>query len=244
MTPYEWMRRLAEPGLPVIHGMVRRRLSRIIRESGLANPEILDVGGRRSPYTVGLPARVTLLDVPRSSEVQSALDLGFTDELLARVRRRRSNIAGIVLQDMTRCALPDGSFDIVTAVEVLEHVEEEDAFARHAARVLRPGGWALFTTPNGDFVPVTNPDHVRHPTRAGMEALLSRHFDEVEVRHAVRIGPARSRGLRTVRLSRPLEALGTLSGNVINLWESRWSVAPPADGSGMAHLFAVARRRR
>jgi SAM-dependent methyltransferase len=49
-------------------------------------------------------------------------------------------------------ALPfgDGSFDLVVADHVLEHVDEEHApeVARELLRVLRPGGWLAARTPN------------------------------------------------------------------------------------------------
>ena len=43
---------------------------------------------------------------------------------------------------------PDDSFDVVTCVDVLEHVGSVDRVLAEAARVLRPGGWLLFDTIN------------------------------------------------------------------------------------------------
>jgi len=47
-------------------------------------------------------------------------------------------------------ALPhaDDSFDAVVAIEVVEHVEDQFAFLRELARVARPGGLIVVTTPN------------------------------------------------------------------------------------------------
>ncbi|MBF0625488.1 MAG: methyltransferase domain-containing protein [Magnetococcales bacterium] len=52
--------------------------------------------------------------------------------------------------DLNRGPLPfaAASFDLVTASEVLEHLENPRALLREAARVLKPGGIAIFTTPN------------------------------------------------------------------------------------------------
>jgi 2-polyprenyl-3-methyl-5-hydroxy-6-metoxy-1,4-benzoquinol methylase len=44
--------------------------------------------------------------------------------------------------------LPDGCADAVAAVEVIEHLENPRAFIRELARITRPGGWAVVTTPN------------------------------------------------------------------------------------------------
>jgi 2-polyprenyl-3-methyl-5-hydroxy-6-metoxy-1,4-benzoquinol methylase len=42
----------------------------------------------------------------------------------------------------------DGSFDVVMAIEILEHLENPRAFLRELARILRPGGTAIVSTPN------------------------------------------------------------------------------------------------
>ena len=42
----------------------------------------------------------------------------------------------------------NGQFDLAVAVEVLEHIDGHAGFFREVARVLKPGGMFLFTTPN------------------------------------------------------------------------------------------------
>ncbi len=45
------------------------------------------------------------------------------------------------------------SFDLVVAVEVIEHVESPIGFLRNVAKLLAPGGVAAITTPNVDSLP-------------------------------------------------------------------------------------------
>lgn len=52
--------------------------------------------------------------------------------------------------DLDRLPLPlgDRSADVVAAVEVIEHLENPRAFFRELARIVKPGGWVVVTTPN------------------------------------------------------------------------------------------------
>ena len=47
-----------------------------------------------------------------------------------------------------RLPYDDASIDIACSLEVIEHVEDQFAFARELFRVLRPGGYAIISTPN------------------------------------------------------------------------------------------------
>lgn len=50
--------------------------------------------------------------------------------------------------DAAEWRVPDIGADVVTAVETIEHLENPWAFVRALARLVRPGGWVLVTTPN------------------------------------------------------------------------------------------------
>jgi SAM-dependent methyltransferase len=241
MKPFELAYLCAAPFLPPLYAQVRRRLLALAR----AHPggaDILDAGGRKSHYTIGAPGRVTILDLPRESELQHALHLGIAADQLDRIRARRSNIREIVLGDMTEAPFPDAVFDVVVSVEVLEHVEADDRFVAHAHRVLRPGGAFLMTTPNGDFCRNTNPDHKRHYTREQLRSLLARHFSEVDVRYAIRGGRFHGWGLKSWSPRKPGQTLLSMTGNLINAVQS----APGSvdeQFAGTFHLIALARKR-
>jgi SAM-dependent methyltransferase len=46
--------------------------------------------------------------------------------------------------------IPDGEFDCVVSIDVLEHLRRDQPFLRELKRVLKPGGIAVVTVPNGD----------------------------------------------------------------------------------------------
>jgi 2-polyprenyl-3-methyl-5-hydroxy-6-metoxy-1,4-benzoquinol methylase len=50
--------------------------------------------------------------------------------------------------DTGRVPIPEGTADVVAAVEVIEHLENPRSFVRELVRLARPGGWVIVTTPN------------------------------------------------------------------------------------------------
>jgi SAM-dependent methyltransferase len=50
--------------------------------------------------------------------------------------------------DTGRVQRPDGTAEVVTAIETIEHVENPRAFARELTRLVAPGGLVVVTTPN------------------------------------------------------------------------------------------------
>lgn len=245
LKPFEYAYLLSRRFLPPLYERVRRELLIALaaaRQQG-AMPRLLDVGGRKSHYTIGLPADVTITDVPRVTDVQVALHLGLDDAMTAETRARRTNVREIRFDDMTRTALPPGSFDIAVAVEVLEHVDEDARFVENIERVLAPGGVFVMTTPNGDHVRNTNPDHKRHYRRSELQALLQRAFADVRVEYTIRESRFRTWGLASWSARRPLRTVRSMLGNVVSAVESsRPDVCDSARGT--CHLIAIARKTR
>ncbi|WP_406700176.1 methyltransferase domain-containing protein [Singulisphaera sp. Ch08] len=240
MKKFECVYLLVEPFTLPLHKVVRRRLRALV--GALDRPaEILDVGGRKSHYTIGIPGSITITDLPRETEVQRKLHLGINGEIVEKTYARRSNVKAILYDDMTESMLLDGSFDCVVAVEVLEHVEQDAEFVRQVHRVLRPGGVFLMTTPNGDYLDNHNPDHKRHYTREQLQALLVARFGAAEVDYAVRGGTFRTLGLRPWSVRRPLQTAVGMASNIINTVQSS-PASLRQQARGTHHLVAEARR--
>lgn len=75
------------------------------------------------------------------------LDLAGSDVGSYSERLRREDGFRILAPDEL-AALPAGSFDVISAIEVLEHIAHPTPVLRLLARLLRPGGLLLLTTGN------------------------------------------------------------------------------------------------
>ncbi|NRD20546.1 class I SAM-dependent methyltransferase [Winogradskyella eckloniae] len=242
MTNYELMRWLTFPIMTTHLVTVRNDIKGLLKSTKFKSKKasLLDVGGRKSPYTINLPAEVTLLDVPQEEGARAELNLGFTSEILSNIQKKRSNIKDVVIEDMTKSTLADGSYDAVVCIEVIEHVEADDIFVKNIEKVIAKGGWAYFTTPNGDYIknegPDKNPDHVRHYTRLELQTLLEKYFDTVDVHYAVKTGKYRVMGLKSFKLSRPLSTLQSIYANIVNRFQSK---GVENTSQETAHLVAI-----
>lgn len=60
----------------------------------------------------------------------------------------RSHRGGVVANLNQGLPFRDASLDGATLIEVIEHIVRAEALAAELARVIRPGGWLIVTTPN------------------------------------------------------------------------------------------------
>ena len=67
-------------------------------------------------------------------------------------RARHPDVVFHHIQDGDPFPIPDGSVDFLFTSEVIEHVYDTENAAREVARVLRPGGTLLLTTPYHGFL--------------------------------------------------------------------------------------------
>ena len=84
--------------------------------------------------------------------------------------------------DVAAIPFGDASFDVVTCMEVIEHVEDPERVLDELQRVLKPDGLLLLSTPNRDVVVPGNRFHVHEFTPHELTETLSARFHNVAVR--------------------------------------------------------------
>jgi SAM-dependent methyltransferase len=147
--------------------------------------EVLDAGcgvGYGSAFLGGVARRVVGVDRDEGAIAY------------ARERYARPNVEFRV-GNVLRLDVGDAEFDAVCSFETIEHVDDVDAFVAELARVLRPGGVLVVSTPRAEETTAApkNPFHRVELSRADFEALLRRFFGEVELYGQRRLQTARHR---------------------------------------------------
>lgn len=139
------MNRSVELGCPIAVGAsgVAKRLAAIERHWPLRGERLLDVGCGNGAYTTTMASG---FDEVVGIEVEP----GRLGEFRDRIAGTQHNIS---LHEMSAedMQFPSAHFDVVTAIEVIEHIERLDIALDEIHRVLKPGGALCITCPNRLF---------------------------------------------------------------------------------------------
>ncbi len=139
----------------------------------------VDEGARVLDVGFGLGYGLNILAI-KASEVSGVdVDARALEHCRATVAGRNPRLRNVALYDGCTLPFPDETFDVVTCVDVLEHVEQYDHFLDELLRVARKG--VFISTPNRrpehtrrDGRP-KNPYHLREWSREELDAILRRH---------------------------------------------------------------------
>lgn len=174
-----------EPGIVSLH-LKRYEFARPL----CAERDVLDAGcgvGYGSAYLADAARRVVGVDL--------------SEDAIAYARRRyaRRGVEFLVA-DLLELPFESGSFDVVCAFEVIEHLREPERFVAEARRVLRSDGVLVASTPRADESTdaPANPHHEREFSAADFEALLRSGFASVSLHGQRRRQTARHRALQRV----------------------------------------------
>jgi SAM-dependent methyltransferase len=145
--------------------------------------------------------------------VEAGVGEGYGGQLLARagaatvlgvdldepaLRHVRSTYDGIlpVRGNLVRLPIGDGTVDVVVSAQTVEHLWDQPGFVAECARVLRPGGRLVLTTPNRLTFPPGNPFHSRELDARELADLVAGAFEVDELcglHHGPRLAAADGR---------------------------------------------------
>ena len=152
----------------------RRRIlssfvAQIVKRLGKEHCQILDVG-------CGTGANLEML-----AEFGEPAGVDVSPEALAFCKAR--GLENVRLGEAERLPYEDASFDLVTGLDVVEHLDDDLAGLKEMHRVLRPDGRALIFVPAFMFLWGVQDDisnHRRRYTLAGLKQVVSQAGFEVE----------------------------------------------------------------
>jgi SAM-dependent methyltransferase len=152
----------------------RRRIissfvNQIVERLKTSRPHILDVG-------CGTGANLELL-----SQFGEAEGVDVSSEALAFCRAR--GLESVSEGEAEKLPYDNSSFDLVTGLDVVEHLDDDLAGLREMRRVLRPGGRALLFVPAFMFLWGVQDDishHRRRYTRSGLKEIVRQAGFEIE----------------------------------------------------------------
>lgn len=130
-----------------------------------AGRDVLEAGcgeGYGADLIAGVARRVVAVD--------------YDDAAVAHVRSRYPRVE-VMQANLAELPLPDASVDVVVNFQVIEHLWDQGQFVRECARVLRPAGVLMMSTPNritfspGRDTPI-NPFHTRELNADELTELL------------------------------------------------------------------------
>jgi len=124
-----------------LHALNPLRLDYIEARAGLAGQRIIDIGCGGGLLSEGMAARGARV---------TGIDLAAGPLQVAKLHALEAGIAVDYLLEAAESVadrLP-GAFDVVTCLEMLEHVPTPSSVVAAAARLVRPGGTVVFSTIN------------------------------------------------------------------------------------------------
>ena len=152
-----------------------------LRSLPLERPTILDMG-------CGMGWFANLL-----AELGPTTGIDLCDDAIAQAKSKFPEVT-FMAGNVYEMELPEQHFDVVVSQEVIAHVPDQTGYLERAARVLKPGGYLIVTTPNR-FVHFRNywapipPGHIEQwLSRGALKRLLRPHFRVLRTTTVVPMG--------------------------------------------------------
>ena len=103
----------------------------------------------------------------------------------------KSKVSAVMAGDAETLAFADGTFDLVIASEVLEHLWAPECFINEAYRTLKPRGFLIIETPEG-MAGLNYDSHMNFYTVEKLEKMLAPKFTPRKVERLAQTGSAQT----------------------------------------------------
>jgi ubiquinone/menaquinone biosynthesis C-methylase UbiE len=133
-------------------------LKRIVQNS---NKVILEIGSS-SGYL--------LREIKRSFPESFLIGSDCIPEPLENIAKKISDIP-LIQFDLVNCPLPDSSVDVIIALNVLEHIKDDEKALKQIYRVLKPGGHVIIEVPANQDLYDFYDEHLKHFRRYSLQDL-------------------------------------------------------------------------
>ena len=141
-----------------LHQINPLRLDWIDRQAGLAGKRVLDVGCGGGILTESMARR---------GADTLGIDLSPKPLRVAQLHAMEAGVDGLEYREVAAedlAAKWPARFDVVTCMEMLEHVPEPASVVQACARLVKPGGWIFFSTlnrnPKAFLMAIVGAEHV------------------------------------------------------------------------------------
>jgi 2-polyprenyl-6-hydroxyphenyl methylase / 3-demethylubiquinone-9 3-methyltransferase len=125
-----------------LHAINPLRLNWIDNLAGLAGKRVVDIG---------CGGGILADSMARRGAQVLGIDLAAKALRVAQLHALEAGTPNVDYREVSAEALAQeqpGSFDVVTCMEMLEHVPQPDSVVRACATLVKPGGWVFFSTIN------------------------------------------------------------------------------------------------
>lgn len=120
--------------------VITKRTSQVLKYLSLQGKTLLDIGCGNGLYTIRF-----------AEGARRTIGLDIADEPLNEARRNRAQLKGgaeFVRASAESLPFSDGTFEVVLAIEVLDHIENQDSILKEANRILNDSGYLVVYVPN------------------------------------------------------------------------------------------------
>jgi ubiquinone/menaquinone biosynthesis C-methylase UbiE len=130
-------------GQPIEYGFVgiKRRLNLIKRYIDLSDKYLLDIGAGNGAQTLEflkICQKCVAIDIEKER----------LETFKNQLRRRKIQNCEIKMMDAKSLDFPDNTFDIITCIETLEHIRDQERALSEMHRVLKKNGDLVLSVPN------------------------------------------------------------------------------------------------